>query len=62
MDVAFLYLDPIPCCRDASIGQARRAILKETSEEVIIKVQYPNAAWQVPADIQCIGDLLNICV
>jgi predicted unusual protein kinase regulating ubiquinone biosynthesis (AarF/ABC1/UbiB family) len=32
------------------------------NREVIIKVQYPDAAWQVPADIQCVGDFLKICV
>jgi len=50
----------------ASIGQAHRAVLKAAADggerEVIVKVQYPDAAWQVPADIQCVGDLLKICV
>lgn len=48
-------------CGAASIGQAHRATLK-SGEEVVIKVQYPAARWQVPADIQCIGDLLKLCV
>jgi predicted unusual protein kinase regulating ubiquinone biosynthesis (AarF/ABC1/UbiB family) len=36
----------------------------EQSEEfdVVIKVQYPQASWQVPADISCIGQLLTLCV
>ena len=49
-------------CGAASIGQAHRAILKETGEEVVIKVQYPSARWQVPADITCVGDFLKLCV
>ena len=61
VDTAFSYIDPIPCGA-ASIGQAHCAVLKDTCEQVIIKVQYPDAAWQVPADIRCVGDLLRICV
>ena len=65
----FEYIDPIPCGA-ASIGQAHRATLKQygtkdnqqKSANVVIKVQYPNAAWQVPADIQCVGDFLKICI
>ena len=49
-------------CGAASIGQAHRAILKDTGEEVVIKVQYPSARWQVPADITCVGDFLKLCV
>ena len=65
----FSSIDPVPCGA-ASIGQAHKAVLKksqnehgnEKEEQVIIKVQYPDAAWQIPADIQCVGDLLKICV
>ena len=64
----FESIDPIPCGA-ASIGQAHKAILKkkntngeEKDEEVIIKVQYPDAAWQIPADIQCVGDFMTLCV
>ena len=63
----FSYIDPIPCGA-ASIGQAHRAVLlhhddsQEQQEQVIVKVQYPDASWQVPADIACVGDLLQICV
>lgn len=63
----FEYIDPIPCGA-ASIGQAHRARLKLDDKDgdkftnVVIKVQYPNAAWQVPADIQCVGDFLKICI
>ena len=74
LDQFFEYVEPIPCGA-ASIGQAHKARLKESilvnneridfaddERDVIIKVQYPDAIWQVPADIQCIGDLLQICV
>lgn len=62
-DVYHLFesIEEIPCGA-ASIGQAHKATLKKTKEEVIIKVQYPNAIWQVPADIECVGDLLKLCV
>ena len=53
-------------CGAASIGQAHRAKLlqKQNNEEddIIIKVQYPDASWQVPADIQCVGDFLELCI
>jgi aarF domain-containing kinase len=67
LDEIFEFVDPIPCGA-ASIGQAHRARLNvsrfgETiNRDVIVKVQYPDAAWQVPADIQCVGDFIMICV
>jgi aarF domain-containing kinase len=63
LDTIFSHIDKVPCGA-ASIGQAHRAVLKCSGggQEVIVKVQYPDAAWQVPADIQCVGDLLKICV
>lgn len=57
----FASIEEIPCGA-ASIGQAHKAVLRDTKEEVIIKVQYPTAVWQVPADIECVGDLLKLCV
>lgn len=68
----FEYIDTVPCGA-ASIGQAHRAklkVLKDQSEKeeeeqdrlVIVKVQYPDAVWKIPADIQCVGDFLKICV
>jgi aarF domain-containing kinase len=71
----FVSIDPVPCGA-ASIGQAHKAVLrspskpnsddrKEEEDEgqvVIVKIQYPDAAWQIPADIQCVGDLLKVCV
>ncbi len=61
LDTIFDSIDTIPCGA-ASIGQAHRATLRDTKEEVIIKVQYPNARWQIPADIECVGDFLHLCV
>jgi aarF domain-containing kinase len=55
----------------ASIGQAHRAKLRHRADgdtgdvaatDVIVKVQYPDAKWQVPADVQCVGDFLKLCV
>lgn len=57
----FSEIDPVPCGA-ASIGQAHRAKLRESGEEVVIKVQYSDASWQVPADIQCVGSFLRLCV
>ncbi len=61
----FESIDEIPCGA-ASIGQAHKAKLKgkngEEGADVIIKVQYPNAKWQVPADVHCVGDFLKVCV
>ena len=57
----FDAIDEVPCGA-ASIGQAHRAVLKSTGEEVIVKVQYPEARWQIPADVRCVGDFLNLCV
>lgn len=68
----FKEIEPVPCGA-ASIGQAHRAKLlasshthgkdgEEVIEDVIVKVQYPDAAWQVPADIKCVGDFLTLCV
>ncbi|KAL3941435.1 MAG: hypothetical protein SGBAC_004205 [Bacillariaceae sp.] len=61
LDEIFESVDEIPCGA-ASIGQAHKAVLKETGERVIIKVQYPDAKWQVPADITCVGEFLQVCV
>lgn len=54
----------------ASIGQAHKAKVrridddtgKEAVLDVIVKVQYPDAKWQVPADVQCVADFLKLCV
>jgi len=63
LEEIFESINEIPCGA-ASIGQAHKATLKRSSakEEVIVKVQYPNAKWQVPADIECVGQFLQLCV
>lgn len=61
LEQVFSFVDPIPCGA-ASIGQAHRATLRDSGDTVIIKVQYPDAAWQVPADIRCVGDFMKLCV
>lgn len=77
LEEVFEMIEEIPV-GSASIGQAHRARLKATpdddddegsapsssitSRDVIVKVQYPNAKWQVPADIDCVGDFLRLCV
>lgn len=61
LEEIFESFDEIPCGA-ASIGQAHKARLRSTGERVIVKVQYPDAKWQVPADIQCVGDFMNLCV
>ena len=35
---------------------------QDNGNDVIIKVQYPDAKWQVPADVKCVGDFLKVCV
>jgi aarF domain-containing kinase len=76
LDEIFEFIEEVPCGA-ASIGQAHRARLKKqfntdnnndddddnnNSRDVIVKVQYPSASWQIPADIQCVGDFLKLCV
>mmetsp|Transcript_15201 Transcript_15201/g.33267 ORF Transcript_15201/g.33267 Transcript_15201/m.33267 type:complete len:659 (-) Transcript_15201:73-2049(-) len=60
IEEVFESIDPVPCGA-ASIGQAHKAVLK-SGEQVIVKVQYPDAAWQVPADIHSVGQFLQLCV
>jgi aarF domain-containing kinase len=71
IDELFEHIDTIPCGA-ASIGQAHRAklkaidakgnLIKEEDRDVVVKVQYPDASWQVPADIECVGDFMKMCV
>eukprot|EP00039_Didymoeca_costata_P001160 m.50282 g.50282 ORF g.50282 m.50282 type:complete len:588 (+) comp10658_c0_seq2:208-1971(+) len=49
-------------CGAASIGQAHRATLSKNGQEVVVKVQYPDASWMVAADLKCLGDLIRIGV
>ncbi|KAG7368916.1 ABC1 family-domain containing protein [Nitzschia inconspicua] len=69
IDDIFESIEEVPC-GSASIGQAHKAILKRhhvgdgsnQEAEVIIKVQYPDAKWKIPADIRCVGEFLQMCV
>jgi aarF domain-containing kinase len=76
LDELFISIDKVPCGA-ASIGQAHRATLRldrmpgnkrsqhETDDaevDVILKVQYPDAKWQIPADITCVRNVLRLCV
>lgn len=67
LNEVFERIEEVPCGA-ASIGQAHRATLKNNTpnnkneEQVIVKVQYPNAKWQIPADIECVGQFLQLCV
>jgi len=73
LEEMFSSFEEIPCGA-ASIGQAHRATLRynpssssssgeedEHQRRVVVKVQYPDARWQVPADIRCVGDFLHLC-
>lgn len=64
----FEFIEEVPC-GSASIGQAHKAVLKrrktaggEENVDVIVKVQYPDAIWAIPADIHCVGEFLQLCV
>jgi len=71
----FEWIEEVPCGA-ASIGQAHRARLlpsddsnygnndgnDNSNRDVVVKIQYPDAKWQVPADIRCVGDFLRLCV
>lgn len=77
LEEIFESIEEIPCGA-ASIGQAHKAKLlvsnsngssnnnddgeENCTTDVIIKVQYPDAKWQVPADVHCVGDFLKLCV
>ena len=66
LDQVFEDFEKVPV-GSASIGQAHRAKLKQLNEEgghddVIVKVQYPDAIWAIPADIRCVGEFLQMCV
>lgn len=69
LDDIFESIEEIPC-GSASIGQAHKAILRQqhagngnkSGVEVVIKVQYPDASWKIPADIRCVGEFLQLCV
>jgi aarF domain-containing kinase len=68
LDEIFEYIEEVPV-GSASIGQAHRAKLKRPNntdggqgDDVVVKVQYPDAIWAIPADIRCVGEFLQMCV
>ena len=61
LDEVFDHVESTPVGA-ASIGQCHRARLKDSKQDVIVKVQYSDAYWQVPADISAVGDFLRLCV
>lgn len=44
----------------ASIGQAYLARLRDTNEQVVVKIQYPDADWKFRADIRVLGHFTNL--
>jgi predicted unusual protein kinase regulating ubiquinone biosynthesis (AarF/ABC1/UbiB family) len=48
---------PIGC---ASIGQVHRATIKETGEQICLKVQYPGVAAAVDSDLNAVETLLRV--
>jgi aarF domain-containing kinase len=69
LEEIYEFIEEVPCGA-ASIGQAHKARLRRqvdtddysNARDVVVKVQYPSASWQIPADIQCVGDFLRLCV
>jgi aarF domain-containing kinase len=61
VDAVFSSFDA-EACGAASIGQAHRATVRRTGQDVVVKVQYPDASWMVAADIRAIGGLLKLMV
>ena len=58
LEELFLEFDPVPL-GSASLGQAHRAVLKATGEEVAVKVQHKNVRRQSPGDIRLFGLVLR---
>lgn len=57
----FSEFDPVPC-GSASIGQVHRAKLRDTGEEVAVKVQAPNIERKFRADIKTIKDFCSFAM
>lgn len=57
--LAFLEIEenPIGC---ASIGQVHRATIKETGEQICLKIQYPGVAEAVDSDLSAVKTLLRL--
>lgn len=57
--LAYLEIDeaPIGC---ASLGQVHRAVIKETGEQICLKIQYPGVAEAVDSDLNAVRTLLKV--
>lgn len=49
--------EPIGC---ASIGQVHRATIKETGEQICLKIQYPGVAEAVDSDLNAVETLIRV--
>ena len=58
LDELFSEFDPVPL-GSASLGQAHRAVLRATGEEVAVKIQHKNVRRQSPGDIRLFGLVLR---
>ncbi len=54
-----LEIDPAPLAA-ASLGQAHRARIKTSGEEVVLKIQYPGVAEAIDGDIKTIKTLFRL--
>ena len=58
-DDVFSEIDEIPL-GSASIGQVHRAVLRESGQEVVVKIQYPNVEDTFRFDMKTIMDWADI--
>ena len=58
LEELFSEFDPVPL-GSASLGQAHRAVIRATGEEVAVKVQHKNVRRQSPGDIRLFGLVLR---
>lgn len=59
LDEVFEYFDPVPI-GVASLAQVHKAILKNTSEVVAVKVQHPTLDFYSQVDIQMCADIVRL--
>ena len=59
LEETFSYFDPVPL-GSASIGQVHRAVLKDTNQEVAVKVQYNEAQELFRGDIKTIRKFCEV--
>lgn len=59
IDQVFSEIDEIPIA-SASLAQVHRAKLRETGEEVAVKLQYPQLRTQMKVDLWVLKQLFNL--